>query len=93
MSRGYLHVLLARSGYVRSGKATRRQPHRIKPQAHGIFALAKDNDVAHAFHALNGVTHVKIKVVADKNKLLLIHMKKYQIKQTKRRVDSISVVN
>src|SRR5581483_10616543 len=41
------------------------QPDRVEPDAHGIFALAKDDDIAHARHALDGVLHINIKVVGD----------------------------
>src|ERR1041385_3188896 len=67
LSGSYLDVLLAQRGcYVTGGKAAGREPHRIKPQAHGIFALTKDDYVAHALYTLDGIAHVKIKVVADK---------------------------
>src|SRR6185437_10141619 len=66
LSRRHLDVLLAqRRRYVRGGKAARRHAHRIKPQPHGIFAFAKDYDIAYALNALDSITHVKIKVVAD----------------------------
>jgi len=69
---GYLDVLLAKRGsHVSGGKVARRQPDWIKPQPHGIFALAKDNDAAYALHALDGVAHVKVKIVADEKVVVL----------------------
>jgi hypothetical protein len=37
----------------------------IEPQAHGIFAFAKNKHIADAWDALDGISDVKIDVIAD----------------------------
>ncbi len=76
LPRGYLHILFAQgAGHVRGSQVAFGQPHWIKPEPHGIFALAKDNYVAHALHALDGIADVKIKVVADKQAVILVFVR------------------
>ncbi len=51
--------------HIGGGQAVSGQAHWVKPDAHGVFALAKDDDVANAGHALDGVLHIHIEVVGD----------------------------
>ncbi len=64
---GNLHVLLGqRIHHVSGRQPASGQPHRVQPHAHGVFALAEDDHIAHARHALQGVLYVNIEVVGDK---------------------------
>ena len=73
LSGSHLNVLLAqRGGHVSGSKSARRQPHRIKPQPHGILALAKDDYITHALHALDGVAHIEVKVIADEKVVVFL---------------------
>src|SRR5215472_2214488 len=66
LARGHLHVLLAQGiHHVRRGQVARRQFDWVEPQAHGIFAFAKDDDVAHALQPFEGIANVNVKIVAD----------------------------
>ncbi len=63
---GYFDVLLLQGGdHVGRGQLTGRQLRRIQPDAHGILALAEDDDVADAGNALQSVLDVNIQVVGD----------------------------
>ena len=63
---GDLDVLLAqRVDDVAGGEPARRQLAGIEPQPHRVAALAEDDDVADAGHALDGVADVAVEVVAD----------------------------
>ncbi len=63
---GNLHVLLGeRTHNVASGKPLGSELSRIEPDAHGIFALAKDLHVADAGHALERVLYVNVEVIGD----------------------------
>ena len=65
---GDLHVLLAqRADDVAGRQAARRQLVRVEPQPHRELALAEDDDVADAGHALERVAHVEVDVVAEMN--------------------------
>ena len=50
---------------VGGGQAASGQADGIEPDAHGVLALAEDDDIAHAGHALEGVLDVDIEVVGD----------------------------
>ena len=43
----------------------------IEPQAHGIFALAKNHHAAYALHAFNGIAYIEVKIVGDKKIVIL----------------------
>ena len=63
---GHLDVLLAKRAHdIAGGERAGRQLGRIDPQPHRVTALAEDDDVAHAGHALDGVADVAVDVVAD----------------------------
>jgi hypothetical protein len=60
-----LQVLLAqRRHHVAGGDLARRQPRGVEPDAHRVLALAEDDDIADARHALDRVAHVGVEVVA-----------------------------
>jgi len=66
LSRGHLNVLFAQRGdHVRGGDASAREAGGVKPNAHGVDALAEVHDVGDAFHALEGIANVEIDVVAQ----------------------------
>ena len=70
---GDLHVLLAqRVGHVAGRQAAAGQPVRIEPQPHREAALAEDDDVADARHALQRVADVAIEVVADEQRVVAV---------------------
>ena len=70
---GDLDVLLAqRVDDVAGGEAARRQFARIEPQPHGVTALAEDDDVAHAGHALDRVADVAVEIVADELRVVAV---------------------
>jgi len=72
LSRRDLHVLLLqRVNNGRSRKAALGQLRRIEPQPHGIFALAKNNDVADPVHALQRILDVDVDVVAQEQAVVL----------------------
>jgi hypothetical protein len=63
---GNLHVLLyQRVHHVGRGEIAGGQPHRVKPHAHGVLALAEDHHIAHAGHALDRVLHIDVEIVGD----------------------------
>ena len=63
---GNLDILLGqRRNHVGSGERAGGHAHRVKPDAHGVLALAEDDHIAHAGHALEGVLHVDVEVVGD----------------------------
>ena len=64
---GYLNVLLLEGVlHIKRGEATRGQLRWIEPDAHGVLALAEDDDSTHTRNALECVADVDVKVVADK---------------------------
>ena len=70
---GDLHVLLAqRVGDVAGRQAAAREPVRIEPQPHREPALAEDDDVADAGHALQRVADVAVEVVADEERVVAV---------------------
>jgi hypothetical protein len=63
---GNLDVLLhQRIDHIGRREVARGQPHRIKPDAHGVLALAEDHHIAHAGDALDGVLDIHVEVVGD----------------------------
>ena len=69
---GDLDVLLAqRTDHVAGRDLARGEAIGIEPQAHRILALAEDGDVADAGHALQGVAHVDVEVVAQEERVVL----------------------
>ena len=67
LARGDLDVLLRqRRNHIRRRQSPCRQTRRIKPQAHGVLALAEDDDVGHTMDALQRILHVNVEVIADK---------------------------
>ena len=72
LARGYLHVLVAkRIDHVIRRQASLGEFGRIQPDAHCVFALAKDHHVADALYALQRVAHVDIQVIADEQRVVL----------------------
>ena len=70
--RCHLHVLLAQGAHhIRRGQVAGRQAHRIEPQPHGVFALAKDDYIAHTLDAFDRVSYINVKVIADKQIVVL----------------------
>ena len=68
---GDLHVLLAqRVDDVAAGDAAAGQLAGIEPQAHRELALAEDDDVADARHALERVADVQVDVVRDEQRVV-----------------------
>ena len=66
LARRNLHVLfLERGNYVRRGKLPLRQTVGVQPDAHRVFALAEDDDIADAGYALERVLYVDVEVVGD----------------------------
>ena len=64
---GYLHVLLLqRSEHVSRGQSALGHASGIEPQAHGVFAFAKNEHVADTWDALDGVSYVEIQIIAQK---------------------------
>ena len=69
LSGGDLDVLFLESVYhIVGGEGAAGHAHRIEPEAHGIFALAEDEDVGDAGHALERVAHIHVEVVADEDR-------------------------
>ena len=69
----HLQVLLAqRVDDVAGADVPRRQLGRIEPQAHRELALAEDDDVADAGHALDGVLDVQVDVVAEELRVVAV---------------------
>ena len=63
---GDFDVLLGESvGDVEGGEAAGGEPGGIEPDAHGVLALAEDDDVADAGDALERVADVDVEVVGD----------------------------
>src|SRR5579883_2431433 len=58
-------LLLDRIDDIGGRQSAGRQPGRIEPDAHGIFALAKNDDIAHALDALERVFDIDIEIVRD----------------------------
>ena len=54
-----------RIDHVSGGEIAGGQADRVEPEAHGVFALAEDGDVADAGHALDGVFDIDVEVVGD----------------------------
>ena len=52
--------------------AAGREPRRVEPDPHGVLALAEDDHVADAGHALQGVAHVRVQVVADEARAVAV---------------------
>ena len=50
------------------GEGAAGHAHRVKPEAHGILALAEDEDVGDAGHALERVAHIHVEIVADEDR-------------------------
>ena len=72
-ARGHLHVLFAqRIGDVARRQASSGETVRIEPQPHRKAALAKDDDVRDARHALQAVAHVSIEVIADEQRAVAV---------------------
>src|SRR2546430_113243 len=66
LSSGYFDVLLLQSSdYVGGGKLSCSQFCRIEPNAHGVLAFAKDDDVADPRNPLQGILDVDVQVVGD----------------------------
>ena len=66
LSGGDLDVLLGEGvGDVERGEAAGGEPAGIEPEAHGVLALAEDDDVADARNTLEGILDVDVKVVGD----------------------------
>ena len=66
LSSGYFDVLLLQSSdHVGGGQLACSQLCRVEPDAHGVFALAEDDDFADARNALQGVFDVNVQVVGD----------------------------
>ena len=69
LSSGDLDVLLGESiDHIVGGEGAPCQAHGIEPQAHGVFALAEDDDIGDAGNALQAVADVNIEVVADEER-------------------------
>ena len=58
-------LLLQRRDHVGGGQLPCSQLCRVKPDAHGILALAEDDDVADAWNALQGILDVDVQIVGD----------------------------
>ena len=58
-------MLLQRRHHVGCRQLARRKLRRIKPDPHGVFALAEDDDVAHARDPLQRIFNVNVQVVRD----------------------------
>ena len=73
LSGGDLHVLLAqRVDDIAGRQSAAGELVRIEPQAHRELALAEDDDVADARHALELVPDEAIDVVADEQRVVLV---------------------
>src|SRR5207245_11725538 len=48
---------------IRRGEATNRHADRIQPQSHGVFALAKNENVGNAGYALQRVLDINVQVI------------------------------
>ena len=69
---GDLDVLLAqRVDDVAGGQLARREALRIEPEPHRVLALAEDDDVADAGHALERVLDVDVDVVAEEERVVV----------------------
>ena len=69
LSGGDFDVLLRESvDDIVGGEGAAGHAHGIKPEAHGIFALAEDEDVGHAGDALEAVADVNVEIVADEER-------------------------
>src|SRR5260370_42020012 len=44
----------------------------VEPQAHGILAFSEDDDVAHAFDALQRIFQIDVNIVADEEAVIAI---------------------
>ena len=53
---------------VVGGEGAAGHAHGIKPEAHGIFALAEDEDVGNAGHALERVADIDVEIVTDEER-------------------------
>ncbi len=71
-ARGHVQVLLTqRIDNVARRELPRGKPHRVEPDAHRVLALAEDDDVGHARHALDRVLHVDVEVVRKEQRIVL----------------------
>jgi hypothetical protein len=61
-------LLLERIDHIICGKRTASHADWIKPEAHGILALAEDDDVGDAGNALQSVANVNVQVVAHEER-------------------------
>src|ERR1700688_1448257 len=73
LSRGPFHVLLLKSrSHIIGSKRASGHAHGVEPEAHRVFALAKDEHVGHAGHALQIVANVNIEVIAHEERRIAI---------------------
>ncbi len=69
LSGGDFDVLLRqRVGDIQRGQPARRQLVGIEPDAHGVLALAEDDDRAHARNTLQRIRYIDVKVVGDEGR-------------------------
>ena len=62
---------------VVGGEAAARHAPGVEPEAHGIFALAEDDDVGDAGDALEAVAHVDVEVIAHEERGVALIGRKY----------------
>ncbi len=68
----YLHVLfLQRRQNVRGRQSALRHFRGIEPQSHGVLALAENDGVRNAGHALEGIANIHVHVIAEEQTVVL----------------------